>query len=100
MSTATTTIAHRVDLEPAFRVAENGMARGQGKARMFFKGVLIGESDQPALDAARYLLHAGLASPTDKLTTYRDGKPCIHTTVGPAAKLAVSDPDRGPLSGF
>lgn len=98
MSAKTTTpTAHRIDLEPAFRLDEKGVGRGQGKARMLHMGRLIGESRQPALDAARYLLRAGLASPDELITTYRDGRPCIYARVGTAAKLSVSEPDRGGL---
>ena len=83
---------HRIDLESAYRIdPHTGKGAGHGKARMFHEGELIGESRQPAFDAARYLLAKGLALPSDKLATYRDGKPCLFTTVGRAAKLAVRE---------
>jgi hypothetical protein len=62
---------------------------------MSYDGAFIGESRQPAFDAARYLLAKGLALPSDKLTTYRDGKPCLFATVGRAAKLTVRENDKG-----
>jgi hypothetical protein len=84
--------SHRIDLLDAYRIDPNtGHGSGHGKARMFYEGVLIGESRQPAFDAARYLLEKRLALPADKLTTYRGDKPCLYTTVGRAAKLAVSE---------
>ncbi len=83
---------HRIDLESAYRFdSRRGEGAGHGKARMFHEGELIGESRQPAFDAARYLLAKGLALPSDMLTTYRDGKPCLYTTVGRAAKLAIRE---------
>lgn len=83
---------HRIDLESAYRIdLRKGQGAGHGKARMFHEGELIGESRQPAFDAARYLLAKGLALPSDMLTTYRDGKPCLFTTVGRAAKLSVRE---------
>jgi hypothetical protein len=58
---------------------------------MFHEGELIRESRQPAFDAARHLLAKGLALPSDRLTTYRNGKACIYTTVGRAARLTVKE---------
>lgn len=84
--------SHRIDLVDAYRIdPDTSRSAGHGKAKMFYEGVLIGESRQPAFDAARYLLEKRLALPTDKLTTYRGDKPCLYTTVGRAAKLAVSE---------
>lgn len=98
-TTTTTTTAnneapppgHRIDLEPAFRVNAKGHATGRGKARMVYNGEVIGESKEPAFAAARWLLEKGLALPSDLLTTFRNGKPCIYTRVGRAAKLTVSE---------
>lgn len=83
---------HRIDLEPAFRVdPRNGRATGQGKDVMIYDGEVIGESKEPAFAAARHLLSNGLALPSDRLTTYRNGRPCLYTSVGRAAKLTVSE---------
>ncbi len=94
-ATPATTAAHcrhRIDLESAYRIdPRTGEGVGHGKARMFHEGEFIGESRQPAFDAARHLLAKGLALPSDMLTTYRDGKPCLFTTVGRAAKLAIRE---------
>ncbi|OAI31087.1 hypothetical protein A1351_22100 [Methylosinus sp. R-45379] len=92
------TTSHRIDLEPAYRVDANGRSAGHGKAFMFFEGECIGESHQPAFDAARYLLAKGLALPSDRLTTYRNGKPCLFTVVGRAAKLTVREDVNGGLT--
>ena len=83
---------HRIDIESAYRIdPRTGKGAGHGNAHMFHEGELIGESRQPAFDAARYLLAKGLALPSDMLTTYRDGKPCLFTTVGRAAKLTIRE---------
>ncbi|CAJ0892730.1 hypothetical protein AMST5_04244 [freshwater sediment metagenome] len=89
----TTAKSHRVDLEPAYRVTDpaRGTTAGHGKAFMLYEGQVIGESKEPAFDAARWLLKRGLALPSDRLTTYRDGTPCVFTTVGRAATLSVRD---------
>lgn len=84
--------AHRINLEPAFRVdPRNGRATGQGKAVMVYNGQVIGESKEPAFAAARYLLANGLALPSDRLAAYRNGLPCLFSTVGRCAKLAVAE---------
>jgi len=83
---------HRINLESAYRVnPATGVGRGHGKDRMSYGSAFIGESRQPAFDAARYLLAKERALPGDKLATYRDGKLCLFTTVGRAAKLAVRE---------
>ena len=91
-ATHPTNCHHRIDLEPAYRIDPcTGQGAGHGRDRMFHEGGFIGESRQPAFDAARYLLAKRLALPSDKLTTYRNGTPCLYTTVGRAAKLTVTE---------
>jgi hypothetical protein len=90
---------HRIDLTPAYRVdPKSGRATGHGKDVMTYEGAVIGESRQPAYDGARHLLAEGLALRGDNLTTYRDGKACIHTTVGRGAKLTVVESARGGIT--
>ncbi len=83
--------SHRIDLEPAYRVDAKGRAAGHGRAVMVYQGEVIGESKEPAFAAARWLLANGLALPSDGLVTYRDGRPCLFSTVGRAAKLTVAE---------
>jgi hypothetical protein len=99
INTASPAIAeHRIDLTPALRIdPATGRASGHGRAIMSYEGERIGESRQPAFDAARYLLDRGLALPCDKLTTYRGETPCLYTTVGRAAKLTIQENDKGGL---
>jgi len=92
METDTTANHHRVDLESAYRLhPTTGEGSGHGKDRMTYEGEFIGESREPAFAAARYLLAKDLALPSDRLTTYRNGKPCIFTTVGRAARLTIKE---------
>jgi hypothetical protein len=69
-----------------------------GKAIMHYEGTDIGSSRQPIYDAARYLLANGLALPSDRITTYQDGRPCMLSIVGRAAKLTVQENDNGGLT--
>lgn len=94
-----TTKSHRVDLEPAYRVTDpaRGTTAGHGKAFMLYEGQVIGESKEPAFDAARWLLKRGLALPSDRLTTYRNGMPCVFTTVGRSAALTLEERTNGGL---
>lgn len=56
-----------------------------------------GETLQPLLDAARWLLDCGLADPADRITAMRGGSPALTARVGVAAQLEVVDaPSRGP----
>ena len=83
---------HCIHLSSAYRFdPAKGVGSGHGKDRMFYEGVLIGVSRQPEFDAARWLLAEGLALPSDRLTSFRGDTPCIFTTVGRAAKLAVRE---------
>ena len=97
-STFTHPASHRIDLESAYRVdPATGRSSGHGKDRMFFEGEFIGESRQPAFDAARVLLARGLALPCDRLTTFRSDRPCLLTTVGRGAKLTVEEDGKSGL---
>jgi hypothetical protein len=63
---------------------------------MRYRGEIIGESQQPLFDGARYLLAHGLASPNDRIETYRGKTMCLAGPVWAAAKLSVSDGVMGP----
>lgn len=54
-------------------------------------------SAQPLFDAARWLLSESLADRADRITTYRDGKPCLTASVGVAAVLRIHESDRDGL---
>jgi len=71
------TPSHRIDLESAYRVNARGVATGHGKARMLYQRECIGESHQPAFDAARYLL----------ATTLRSGKDSARDAKAPEAAV-------------
>lgn len=58
-------------------------------------GHVIGDSRQPLFDAARYLLRSGIAKASDRIATFRGSTMCLRATVGAAAKLSVSESDRG-----
>ena len=79
---------HRIDLDPAPR----------GRAFWAYEGRRQGESSEPLLAAARWLLSEGLAKPGDRVTTYRGEMLCLTALVGVAARLTVAEEARGGLT--
>ncbi|MDB5595789.1 MAG: hypothetical protein JWM36_2750 [Hyphomicrobiales bacterium] len=60
----------------------------------------IGETDEPLLAAARYLLAKRLAQPGDMLSTYRKGVRSMSANVGWAAgRTVIEGPSSGPRIG-
>jgi hypothetical protein len=62
---------------------------------MTYEGEKIGECGQPSFAAARWLLGNGRADPGDMIVTVRNGMDCMRARVGVAARLSVSEPDKG-----
>lgn len=54
-----------------------------------------GETMQPLLDAARWLLDLGLADPGDRIAALRGGEVAFFSRVGLAASLKVADSPAG-----
>ena len=73
-------VEHRIELTAASR----------DRASMRYRGEVIGESREPLFAAARYLLAKGLASPEDRIETWRGKTMCLAGPVGAAAKLTVN----------
>ena len=71
---------HRIELTAASR----------DRATMHYRGEVIGESREPLFDAARYLLGKDLASPEDRIETWRGRTMCLTGPVGKAAKMTVA----------
>jgi hypothetical protein len=65
-------------------------AASHDRATMHYRGEVIGESREPLFAAARYLLAKGLASPEDRIETWRGKTMCLAGPVGAAAKLTVA----------
>lgn len=53
------------------------------------------ESDQPLLDASRWLLAEGIAAPGDRVTTFRGEVVCLTALVEVAAGLDVMEDPQG-----
>jgi hypothetical protein len=63
-----------------------------------YDGETIGEWRVPECSAARWLLEQGLAAEGDKLTSYRDGLPCLMGSVGWfAAHTVIENEKAGPV---
>jgi hypothetical protein len=87
---------HIIHLEPAYRCdPHHGRSTGHESAIMRHEGEIIGTSRQPLMDAARYLLEAGIARAADRLSTFRGATRCLSAPIGMAAKLAVSEGEHG-----
>lgn len=79
----------RIDVFPA--------RLGSHKSRWRYAFFEERASNQPLLDAARWLLKEGLAGSAERVTLYRDGKPTLTAIIGVAAGLeVVESPTRGP----
>jgi hypothetical protein len=91
----------RIDLRPELRPQtgtdrdDRRVPRGHGPTPMLYRGEVIGQSDQPIYEAARWLLGQGIASPGDEIATYRGEVLSMSGSVGELARWAVEERKKG-----
>ena len=66
-----------------------------GSEPMLYNGKVIGKSDAPLYDAARWLLSNNAASEIDTVAIYRGGTLSMHGIVGELSKWTVREDKRG-----
>jgi hypothetical protein len=90
---------HIVQIASLRRRGKNGLLTKINAYSLTYAGELIGESDVPLCDAARILLNRGIAKPTDKISTSRDGiTPQLTASVKWAAEHTVQETEtHGPV---
>jgi hypothetical protein len=69
--------------------------RSWGRTPVLYNDKVIGSSDQPEYDAARWLLANNAAHPDDRLETYRGSLLCMSGVVGELAKWTVVESEHG-----
>jgi hypothetical protein len=77
----------RVDLQPP--------KKRFGGDTMLFNGKVIGKSERPLYDAARWLSANNAAAEGDTIATYRGGTLSMHGIVGDLAKWTVVETKHG-----
>jgi hypothetical protein len=76
---------HRIDLRPDLR------PEGHGRTPMLYNGKLIGKSNSPIYDAARWLLENHAAWLDDTVETWRGETLCMSGVAGELAKWTVEE---------
>jgi hypothetical protein len=92
-------IDHRIDLTPARRLdsassvagSQRNIWTGHNKYFVSYRGEMIGEFRCPMCDSSRWLLAHGLATESDTILSYLDGRPSLTGRVGALAKLTVTE---------